>query len=312
MNWKEFFDRLGMNGTWWQWRILKWQEHWQDRAQAVRDGRKVATYTHKFCSRCGALIDRNDTTCMRCGAKAPSWLADSMRRTLGLVLPRWVPVANVLIALNVINLLAALLLFGPQNLLQPEPLMLYRMGALDPYLFFHGEYWRLITYGFLHIGLLHIVFNMIALSQVGPVLEQEVGASRFLAVYLLSLICGGIADLVVRGPILMLIAGASGALFGLIGFGMSYAHFYGGPAGRAQRNFFLQWAAYGFLFGFIVHADNICHLGGFLAGALCGFLVERERHHREKIDPIWRGLATILSLLTVVAFGWMIVANVKS
>lgn len=308
MNWKEFFDRLGMNGTWWQWRIIKFQERWQERTQAVRDGRKVATYQHKFCSKCGALIDREEKTCMRCGARAPSWLADAIRRTLGLVLPRWVPVANILIVLNIVNLLAVMVLFGAENLLKPDGLMLLRMGALHPALFFEGEYWRLITYGFLHIGLMHIAFNMIALSQVGPVLENDVGPARFLSVYLLALLGGGIADLVVRGPVPMLIAGASGALFGLIGFGMSYAHFYGGPSGIARRNFFLHWAAYGFLFGFIVRADNICHLGGFLTGVVCGFLVERERRHRDRFTPLWRTLATLLSLLVPAAFAWMILA----
>lgn len=305
MNWKDLFDRVGLNGTWWQWRILKWQERWQERAQAVRDAGKVATYEHKFCRACGAIVPREDATCSRCGTRAPSWTGDAIRRSLGLVLPRWVPTANVLIALNLLNMLAAMWFFGPQHLLKPDSVGLYHMGALAPLAFFQGEYWRLITYGFLHIGLMHIAFNMIALSQVGPTLEQQVGPSRFFSVYMLSLLGGGLADLLVRGPVMMLIAGASGALFGLIGFGMSYAHFYGGPLGREQRNFFIQWAVYGFVFGMLIGADNICHLGGFLTGALCGFLVERERLHAERFDPFWRGLATVLALMTVAAFAWL-------
>ncbi len=218
-------------------------------------------------------------------------------------------VSMALVGLNLLNMLVVMAIFGFRNLFEPEGVMLYRMGALDPMLFHAGQYWRIITYGFLHIGLMHIAFNMIALSQVGPVLEGQVGALRFLAVYLLSLIAGGAADVVVRGSSQMLIAGASGALFGLIGFGMSYAHFYGGEAGRAQRNFFLQWAAYGFLFGFIVRADNICHFGGFVAGALCGFLVERERGNYGRLTPVWGAIAVGLSLLSVGAFVWLVVAN---
>ena len=107
----------------------------------------------------------------------------------------------------------------------------------------------------------------------------------------------------------MLIAGASGALFGLIGFGMSFAHFYGGPAGRQQRNFFLHWAVYGFLFGMLVGADNICHAGGFAVGAVAGFLVERERARRDALTPLWQGLAALCALATVAAFGWMILAQ---
>ena len=216
----------------------------------------------KICLTCRALMDAEDTVCSQCGAQARNRRLDSVQRSVGLVLPAFFPASAVLLALNLLNLAVAMALFGVDQLFTPTSRMLLAMGALDPYSFTMGEYWRLITYGFLHIGVLHIVFNMMALSQVGPVLEREVGSARFLSVYLLSLIGGGALDVLVRGPVIMVIAGASGALFGLIGFGMSYAHFYGGPAGRAQRNFFLQWALYGFVFGFVVRADNICHLGG--------------------------------------------------
>lgn len=309
MNWKDFFDRLGMNGTWWQWRILRWQERWRERGQAVSDGRKVATYPHKFCWQCHALMDRAERVCPQCGARAPSRTADAVRRTAGLVLPRWCPASTILIFLNLLNLAVVMAVFGVSNLLRPESLMLRDMGALDPTLFFAGEYWRVLTYGYLHIGLMHIAFNMIALSQVGPVLEGEVGGARFFSVYTLALLGGGVADLVVRGHQPMLIAGASGALFGLIGFGMSYAHFYGGEAGRAQRNFFLHWAAYGFLFGFLIRADNICHLGGFLVGIVAGFLVERERASRDRFAPLWRALAAACALVTAGAFAWMAAAQ---
>lgn len=246
MNWKPIFDRLGLDGTRWQWRIMRWQNG-----------------SHDF------------------------------------------SVANALVFLNLANMLVVLVLFGFSQLLNPDSLMLHRMGALDPFYFQHGEYWRLITYGFLHIGVLHIAFNMVALTQVGPFLEREIGSARFLSVYLLALIGGGAADVFFQRSV----AGASGAIFGLIGFGMSYAHFYGGSIGQAQRNFFLQWALYGFVFGFVVGADNICHLGGFVTGAILGFIVERERVHRDSLTPLWSGVALVCSLLTLGAFLWMLVAQ---
>ena len=89
---------------------------------------------------------------------------------------------------------------------------------------------------------------------------------------------------------------------------MSYAHFYGGFAGRMQRDFFLRWAVYGFVFGLLVGADNIAHAGGLVAGAFLGFLVERERVHREKLDPLWNALAALCAAATVGAFVWMIAA----
>jgi membrane associated rhomboid family serine protease len=178
-------------------------------------------------------MDAHDRICARCGVTAPSVARRSVQRTLGLMLPTFHPASTVLLALNLLNLGVVLLHFGLNQLFKPDSVMLLTMGALDPYSFLQGEYWRIITYGFLHIGLLHILFNMMALSQVGPVLEREVGSARFLCVYMLSLLGGGAADVLVRGPVIMVIAGASGALFGLIGFGMTFAHFYGGPAGQA-------------------------------------------------------------------------------
>jgi len=254
-------------------------------------------------------MDAHDRICARCGVTAPSVARRSVQHTLGLMLPTFHPASTVLLALNLLNLGVVLLYFGLNQLFKPDSVMLLTMGALDPYSFLQGEYWRIITYGFLHIRLLHILFNMMALSQVGPVLEREVGSARFLCVYMLSLLGGGAADVLVRGPVIMVIAGASGALFGLIGFGMTFAHFYGGPAGKAQRNFFLQWALYGFLFGFVVRADNICHLGGFITGAILGYIVERERPHHAELTPIWQAVATVCGLLTVAAFGWMIWAQ---
>lgn len=226
-------------------------------------------------------------------------------RRLGFFRPRWVPLANLLVGANLAYTLVAMALFGAHQLFQPDSEMLYRMGALVPAAFWQGDYWRAITYGFLHIGAIHLAFNMIALSQVGPAIESEIGSARFFAAYLLSVLGGAAAEVFVRGPAVIIISGASGAIFGLVGFGISYSHFYGGSAGRAQRNFFLQWAVYAFLFGLLVGAAHLCHLGGLVTGAICGFLVERERRYRDIITPIWVVLSILLGVATLVSFGWL-------
>jgi rhomboid protease GluP len=309
MNWKDFFDRLGMDGTRWQWRIMRWQQQREARRAERNAPERQAASRYKFCETCGAILSRDEKLCPRCQAAAPGWRSQTIKRRLGLILPSWCPVSGFLLAANVAVLLVAMLFFGARQLLAPDSQMLLSIGALIPALFREGEYWRLITYGYLHIGLMHIAFNMFALMQVGPVLEEQVGRARFFVVYTLTLIGGGLADVIVRGSAVMIIAGASGALFGLIGFGMSYAHFYGGYAGQMQRNFFIRWAVYGFLFGLMIGADNIAHAGGFITGAILGFLVERERIHRERFDPLWAALAGLCALATVAAFVWMAVAR---
>ena len=303
MNWKQFFDRLGMNGTWWQWRIMRWEQAWRDWRHARSEDAQRVAYRNTFCSKCGGIIARGDAACPRCGARAPSWTGQAVTRALGLILPRWCPVVSALLFVYFAALVVMMVLFGGRQLMLPDMEALIRMGSLNPYLFFAGrQFWRALTYGYLHIGLLHIGFNMLALMQVGSAIEEEFGGARFFALYTLAMLGGAAADLWMRGAAFTNIAGASGALFGLIGFGVSFAHFSGGPAGRAQRGFFLQWAIYGFAFGYVVGADNICHAGGFVVGAIVGFIIERERRSGRSFDGIWRATATLLLLLTVASF----------
>ena len=79
-----------------------------------------------------------------------------------------------------------------------------------------GEYYRLLTSAFLHAGPLHILLNMVALAQLGPVLESALGRARFLALYVLSALGGSVLSFVLSDP-LQLGVGASGAIFGLFG-----------------------------------------------------------------------------------------------
>jgi rhomboid protease GluP len=225
-----------------------------------------------------------------------------MKRMLGVVAPSFAPASVILLVVNGLAFALMLSLDGFQALLSPSQEILFRMGSLVPPLVLEGQYWRVISYGYLHIGLIHIGFNMLVLSQVGPALEGEIGTARFFSAYTLSLVGGAVADLVWRGQVLINIAGASGALFGLIGFGMSYFHFYEGPLGKSQRNFFLHWALYGFLFGFLIGADNIAHFGGFVSGAALGFLIERERLLRKRFTPVWNLVSLVCLLATAAAF----------
>jgi rhomboid protease GluP len=301
MDWKRFFDALGMNGTRWQWRILRWQRNWQGWGATLGQHKSHVTYRHKFCSGCGALLDRDEKVCPHCGAKASSWRSQAVQRAFGLVLPGWCPVFSLLLGAN--------LLIAAVGLLPQVDAALKAAGALVPPYVHAGQFWRVLTYGYLHHGLLHIAFNMIALSQLGPMVEDEIGSARFFCVYTLALLGGGLADVLLKARQVILVAGASGALFGLIGFGLSYAHFTGGYRGSALRRFFLQWALYGFLFGILVPGiDNTAHAGGFLAGAVLGFVVERERLGRDRFTPLWGKAAYLLLAATLGAFLWMVVA----
>lgn len=112
-------------------------------------------------------------------------------------------------------------------------------------------------------GLIHLGFNMMVLFQVGPMLERELGLSRFFTLYTLTALTATGLGYFWHPNVTVI--GASGSLFGLIGFSITYFHRMG-PSGKPVRDFMLKWAVFAFVFGFIVGADNAGHLGGGLGG----------------------------------------------
>jgi rhomboid protease GluP len=101
-------------------------------------------------------------------------------------------------------------------------------------------------------------------------------------------------------------AGASGALFGLIGFSISYFRREGGVRSREIQAFMVRWAIYGFIFGLLVRADNIAHAGGFAAGYALGLLMEIRQDERMRRDGVWKALAGLLLLVLLAAFYFLI------
>jgi len=93
---------------------------------------------------------------------------------------------------------------------------LFQRWALQPSAVADGAWWQLLTSGFLHIGPIHLAFNMIALWVIGRDLEQVLGSARFLVVYLVSLLGGSLVVYLFENPASHT-AGASGAVFGLMG-----------------------------------------------------------------------------------------------
>ena len=218
------------------------------------------------------------------------------------------PFYKLLIALNIISFAIMVIQGGMAGLnvfkiiINPDPYLLIHSGAqFWPLILSDGEWWRTLTYAFVHGGILHLVFNMIVLYQIGPLIEIEVGRSRFLILYTLTALTATLADLLWHPNIP--VVGASGALFGLIGFAIAWYHRLGGFQALELRNFMLKWAAFSFIFGLLVGADNAAHLGGALGGAALGFILPLNSWTRRKTDKFCTVLAWGCALLIVAAFG---------
>jgi len=138
---------------------------------------------------------------------------------------------------------------------------------LVPVLVAAGEYWRLLGAAFLHVGLLHLVFNMIALAVVGPGLERVFGHWRFLALYLLSALGGSLAVYLFGDPFGP-VAGASGAIYGLFAASVIVLRNLG-----LDPRAMLVTIGLNLAISFAPGISLLGHLGGLIVGALTALVL---------------------------------------
>jgi membrane associated rhomboid family serine protease len=132
-----------------------------------------------------------------------------------------------------------------------------------------GDYWRIVTNGFVHVGIFHLAFNMLALWILGSLMEPALGRLRFALVYFVSLLCGSLGVLLLSGASS---AGASGAVFGLMGGALVLF--------RARGLSLLEsglgiWLGLNLLITFTVSNISIgAHIGGLIGGVIATFVLE--------------------------------------
>ena len=163
-----------------------------------------------------------------------------------------------------------------------------------------GQWWRLITPVFLHIGLMHLVVNSVTVYYIGTQIENMFGHSRFLAIYFVSALTGNLASFVFLPDALS--AGASTAIFGLFGaFLMLGESFHHNPYIRLLSRQFLIFVGINLVFDlFMSGVDIYGHLGGLVGGFLMGYVVGTPQIG--KINLIKRFLSGIILLVVVVLF----------
>ena len=142
-----------------------------------------------------------------------------------------------------------------------------------------GDWWRIISSGFLHASLMHLAFNMFALWQVGQFVEIIYGTPRMFIIYFLAMIGGGLAVTYFEPNVVTV--GASGAIFGLFG-ALAIAGFRMGAQGRDIMKQTTGIIVINLVISFIP-GSNISyedHIGGLIAGTLCGLVLFRARQQR--------------------------------
>ena len=171
-------------------------------------------------------------------------------------------------------------------------------GALIPALVSEGQAWRLVSSVFLHSGFPHLAVNMLSLYFLGSFVENALGRGRFLALYLLSGLSGGIAYLFFGGFTTPAV-GASGAIFGLLGGILGYALRRGTFSWQNPviRQLLILLAINLWIGLSIENVSNTAHMGGLAGGLVFGYLVAPTVHSRKTV----RALAPVLIVLAIEA-----------
>ncbi len=179
-------------------------------------------------------------------------------------------------------------------------------GALSGIQVADGQWWRLVTGGFLHAGLLHLFFNMYVLYWLGSMLEPQLGRARFLGLYFASLLAGSFGALLLSDPRAQTV-GASGAVFGLMGAAFVLQRARGiNPMESGIGLFILLNLG----ITFIIPGISIGgHLGGLVGGALAGWAI--EQFSRRRASPALPVLACA-GVALLAAAGSIAVADTKT
>ena len=252
------------------------------------------------CSNCGRPICPDCMTRTAVGMRCPECARQRTRVTRGVRSAARIPrVTYALIALNVIVFLTEqgqFTVFGAE-----VHGKVFEEGVLDRELIgVHHQYWRLISTGFLHVNILHILFNMYLLYLLGLMLEPAMGSVRFAAIYLTALLAGSFgALLATAAPTL----GASGAVFGLMGAAVvelrarRLSVMESGIGGLIVINLILSFTLSGISVG--------AHMGGLIGGALAALAI-RTADDR-KLRPL--GLVGCVVLSAIALAGALLAAQ---
>jgi len=259
-----------------------------------------------LCPNCRKLIGSDESHCPYCGINTPgSW---QKINTLSKIAGNGDKIIQAILYTNIGMYVLSLLLypgairltFDPFSLLSPDGESLILLGATGTIPVDRmGRWWTIVSANYLHGGIIHLLFNMAAFRQLGPLVLRTYGVHRFIALYVLTGIAGFWVSYLAGVKFTI---GASAAVCGLIGATLYYGKSRGDAYGEAIYKQVSGWVMGLFIFGLLVpRINNWGHGGGLVAGILLGFLLGYLEKRRENISHKVLGWACIL--LTLIVLG---------
>ena len=265
-----------------------------------------------LCPNCRKLISSDEPRCPYCGIARPgawwknnAWarsISDADRLIRAIIFTNiGMYIATILIEPGLLTLSA-----NPFSFLSPGYRSLLLLGATGTIPIDRaGRWWSLVSANFLHGGLLHIFFNIMAFKQLAPLVIREFGNYRMVSIYMISGTAGFWISYMAQVPFTI---GASAAVCGLMGAILYYGKSRGGIYGQGIYRQVGTWALVIFLFGLLAPGiNNWAHGGGLLSGALLGFLLGYQERRTERF--FHKALAGVSVLLTVSILAWALISG---
>jgi len=232
--------------------------------------------------------------------QSDDYLAAQFARTLYAATPK-VFITPALIAINLA--IFVLMVLTGVSLTDPTLPQLIRWGADFGPLTTHGQWWRLLSAAFVHIGIIHVLMNMYVLWSSGRFTERLFGNASFLVLYLLAGLGGNVAS--VAWHPMTVAAGASGAVFGvyggLLGFLLVQRKTIPKKTVTSLARGALVFIGYNVIFGLNPHIDMTAHVGGLICGFLAGCALARPIVPAAQAPGFARPLSVAVIGLAVIA-----------
>jgi len=259
------------------------------------------------CPSCGRLTREDAAECLICGRRRPGlWGLTSLFRSVF----RSGSVTSV-ITITCVAVYVASLVLDPHGALRPRGLMgflpvgdtaaaVLAAGAV-PWL--QGRWWTLLTAIYLHGNLLHILFNLLWIRQLGPAIEQLYGPARFVTIFTVAGVVGFVASSAYGHAFTL---GASGSIFGLLGAIVAYGHRRGGVFGQAMLREYGMFALVLFVMAFVMPGvDHFAHAGGFIGGLAAGYVLSiADRRRESSLDHLLAGACVVITVLAFLLALW--------
>jgi len=263
----------------------------------------------RTCPGCGSQVPVTVPSCPRCETIFPDAEQLAAQQAteysfLSALFTRANPVTMIFIGINV-GMYVLMCFAGGIAVTSVNPSVLVGFGAKQNALIVNQhQYWRLITSMFIHIGIIHLLFNNYALWIIGQEIERIYGSARFVVLYFLTGVIGSLGSFYFNPNATS--AGASGAIFGLFGAMATFAFRYRSeiPPRLSQdiKRRVLPLIGVNLIIGFSVgFVDNAAHIGGLLSGIALAFVVPYLRPG-EKDNVLWRVLQYACLLLILISF----------